>query len=447
MSTTDKAERQTRKRAEKQLDGLRKILGEIREQLHADFCIRLWNGEVIPLRPNAREDLQLVLTSPNVVRRMLLKPNLVTLVQQVASGGIRLEGGSPYEFTRQFDYGSGIHLVRRINKIAAARHALPFVIGGDIDETQLPGYLKEEGRTFEERDDQEMISFHYDVSNDFFGLFLDPEMVYSSAYYRSEDDTLEDAQLHKLDMICRKMRLKEGGEMLDIGCGWGALACHAAKNYGVKVRGLTLSKEQLAYGQAKVKELGLEEQVTLELKDYRAVADEGLTYDAVSQVEMFEHVGWDNFDRHFEIVRKLLKPDGVHYHQASTRRGGRDLKNFRKKTKAMEFITTYIFPGGELDYVGNTVTNMGRMGLEVMDVECLREHFYLTLLEWEKRLRENRKAAVAEAGEARTIFWQMYFSLFILAFERTAVSNYAIVAVKRKPGRTGLPLDRAALYS
>ena len=433
-------------RAQKQLRGMREILAEVRAHLNADISVELWNGEIIPLKDEAAEDLRVHITSPNAVRRLLLKPNLVTMVQLIAGGDIKLVGGSPYDFLTRWDHGDGIHLVKRMDRMKVARHALPFVLGGDIAAKDLPGYTKDAGETFEQRNDQELISFHYDVSNDFFALFLDEDMLYSSAYYRSDDESLEDAQLHKLDMICRKLRLKPGDKLLDIGCGWGSLACHAAKTYGAHVHGLTLSKEQLAYGQEKVKRLGLENQVTLELRDYRSLADQREVYDKVSQVEMFEHVGWENFDRHFQIVRQLLKPGGVHYHQATTRRGGKDLSSFRKQTRSMEFVTTYIFPGGELDYVGNTITNMGRLGLEVMDVECLRESFYLTLQEWERRLKTNRVAAIAEAGEPRTLLWQMYFALFIKAFERTACTNYAITAVKRAPGRTQIPLDRAQLY-
>ncbi|GGY39801.1 SAM-dependent methyltransferase [Parvularcula lutaonensis] len=434
------------KRARKQLEAMRVMLGEIATHLKADFTVELWNGDRVPLKEGARDDLVLAIASPNAVRKLLLKPNLVTLLQLVAGQDIRLNGGSPYQFIERWNHGDAVHLLKRIDRLKMARHALPFIIGGNIAAKDLPGYTKDAGATYEERDDKELISFHYDVSNAFFKLFLDENLLYSSAYYRSEDDTLEEAQLHKMDMICRKLRLKPGDRLLDIGCGWGSLACHAAKHYGAHVHGLTLSKEQLAHGQEKVREMGLQDLVTLELKDYRELADQREVYDKISQVEMFEHVGWENFDRHFEIIRRLLKPKGIHYHQATTRRGGRDLKNFRKQTRSMEFITTYIFPGGELDYVGNTITNMGRIGLEVMDVECLREHFFLTLKAWEERLAANREAAVKEAGEARTSLWQIYFALFIKGFERGASSNYAITAVKRQPGRTALPLDRSALY-
>jgi len=429
------------------LKAAKALLTDIAVALEGDFTVVLWDGSTVPMKPGANTDLRLTITDPDAIRRLLLKPGLPTLVKLLAGQDILLEGGSPLDFANSWDHGRAVHLLKRIDKGSMAKKALPFLLQRGSDPAQLPSYLKEQGETQEERDDQEMIAFHYDVSNDFFGLFLDTEMVYSNGYYRTGDETLEEAQREKLDLICRKLRLKPGETLLEIGCGWGALACHAAKHYGVEVHGFTLSKEQLAFAQEKVDRMGLSEQITLELKDYRTLEGETELYDKVAQVEMFEHVGWENFDTHFDLVRKLLKPRGLYYHQATTRRGGKDLTNFRKATGAMNFITTHIFPGGELDYVGNTVTNMGRLGLEVLDVECLREHYILTIGEWERRLSERREEAVAEAGYARTLFWQMYFALFFKAFERTSCSNYAVVAVKRAPGLTGVPLDRSTLYS
>lgn len=431
----------------KRLQAAHTMLTEIAEHLQADFTVVLWNGDAVPMKEGARDDLQVVITSPNVLRRFLLKPGLPTLVKLLAAEDVRLEGGSPLQFAERWDHGRAVHLLKRIDRGVMAKNALPFLLSGAEDEAQLPGYAKPAGGRKEERDDQEMIAFHYDVSNAFFALFLDEAMVYSNGYYRTGEESLDEAQREKLDLICRKLRLKPGERLLEIGCGWGALACHAARHYGAEVHGFTLSKEQLAFAQEKVERLGLSGQITLELADYRTLEGQREVYDKVAQVEMFEHVGWENFDTHFELVRQLLKPRGLYYHQATTRRGGKDLSQFRKATGAMTFITTHIFPGGELDYIGNTVTNMGRLGLEVLDVECLREHYILTIGEWERRLTARREDAIAEAGKARTLFWQMYFALFYKAFERTSCSNYAVVAAKRAPGNTGVPLDRATLYN
>jgi len=289
------------------------------------------------------------------------------------------------------------------------------------------------------------IQYHYDISNAFYALFLDPEMVYSSAYYTRPDNSLEEAQFAKLDLICRKLRLKPGERLLDIGCGWGGLVCHAVRHFGVTAHGVTLSQAQYDFATAKIAALGLQDQITIELRDYRSIEGEGV-YDKVSQVEMFEHLGFENHDRHFNHIHRLLKPRGVYFHQASVRRVGRDLAKFRKATGTTKVITRYIFPGGELDYIGLTVTNLGRLGFEVHDVEDLREHFELTLREWIRRLYARREQAAQEIGWSRTRLWLIYFALFAKGFERGAVLVYQTVASKRAFGPSGMPLSRADLY-
>jgi cyclopropane-fatty-acyl-phospholipid synthase len=230
--------------------------------------------------------------------------------------------------------------------------------------------------------------------------------------------------------------------MLDVGCGWSGLACWAAENYGVNVHGVTLSQAQLDHARARVRLLKLEDRVTLELKDYREVNEPG-GYDAIAQVEMFEHAGFANHERHFNQMHRLLKPGGLYFHQASVRRGGRDAI---RPTATTRVITRFIFPGGELDTIGMTVTNLGRMGFETLDVEDMREHFELTLREWTRRLYENRETAYGMVGEARARLWLIYFALFAKGFERGSVLVYQTVAQRRRPGPSGLPLDRKSQY-
>lgn len=183
----------------------------------------------------------------------------------------------------------------------------------------------------------------------------------------------------------------------------------------------------------------------VELRDYRSI--EGAErYDKISQIEMFEHLGLDNHETHFLAIRKLLKPRGLYLHQASTRRATRNLAQFRKKTQYMEMITRYIFPGGELDHIGLSTTNLERLGFEVHDVENMREHFALTVQEWERRLAARRAEAVAQVGEQKYRLWQLYFALCGLAFERGPILVYQTLASKRRSGLSGLPLARADLY-
>ncbi|HUH10439.1 MAG TPA: cyclopropane-fatty-acyl-phospholipid synthase family protein [Brevundimonas sp.] len=425
----------------------RRIVGHIAEHLKADLSLRLWNGEVLPLGPDARDDIQIVIARPSAVRRIILKPTLMTLFELFASGDLKVEGGSPLEAADRWDHGRAVHLTRSLDRWLVAREALPFLLGrGEGGAEALPAWDATGddgvGQDRSGRRDQDFIQFHYDVGNDFYGLFLDPEMVYSSAYFTSHDATLEAAQQEKLDRICRKLRLKPGQRMLDVGCGWGGLSCWAASKYGVHVHGVTLSQAQLDFARAKVERLGLSDRVTLELKDYREVDDRG-AYDAIAQVEMFEHAGFANHERHFEQMRRLLKPGGLYFHQASVRRGG---KGELRPTPTTKVITRFIFPGGELDTIGMTVTNLGRLGFETLDVEDMREHFELSLREWTRRLYERRADAYRLAGEARTRLWLIYFALFAKGFERGAVQVYQTVAQKRRAGPSGLPLDRASLY-
>ncbi|MDB5689860.1 MAG: SAM-dependent methyltransferase, partial [Sphingomonas bacterium] len=292
------------------------------------------------------------------------------------------------------------------------------------------------------RQDAELIRFHYDVSNDFYRLFLDPEMQYSCAVFGDGSEDLAAAQVAKMDLICRKLRLQPGDRLLDIGCGWGGLAAHAARVYGAHVHGVTLSAEQLAFAQAKIDALGLGDRVTLELRDYRTIDTPG-AYDKIVQIEMFEHVGLDNHDRHFEQVRTLLKMRGLYLHQATTRRATRDIARFRKPTPYQGVINRFIFPGGELDHIGMSVTNLERLGFEVHDVESFREHYVRTLRMWSDALYAHRAAAEAEIGAARTRLWQLYFALFGLGFERSLCGNFQTLASKRQPGPSGLPLSGA----
>ncbi|MND97684.1 Cyclopropane-fatty-acyl-phospholipid synthase [compost metagenome] len=425
----------------------RRIVGHIADHLKADLSLRLWTGEVLPLGPGARDDIQIVVARPGAVRRLILKPGLMTLFELFASGDLKVEGGSPLEAADRWDHGRAVHLKRSLDRWLIAREAMPFLLGGgEGGADALPAWDATGddgvGRDRSGRRDQDFIQFHYDVGNDFYGLFLDPEMVYSSAYFTAPDATLEAAQQEKLDRICRKLRLMPGQRMLDVGCGWGGLACWAAGNYGVHVHGVTLSQAQLDFARAKVERLGLSDKVTLELKDYREVDAAG-AYDAIAQVEMFEHAGFANHERHFEQMRRLLKPGGLYFHQASVRRGG---KGELRPTPTTKVITRFIFPGGELDTIGMTVTNLGRLGFETLDVEDMREHFELTLREWTRRLYARRDEAYRSAGEARTRLWLIYFALFAKGFERGAVQVYQTVAQKRRAGASGLPLDRASLY-
>jgi cyclopropane-fatty-acyl-phospholipid synthase len=285
------------------------------------------------------------------------------------------------------------------------------------------------------------VAHHYDLDGRLYSLFLDADRQYSCAYFENPDQSLDDAQLAKKRHLAAKLLIEPDSGVLDIGCGWGGLACHAAQHFGATVHGVTLSEAQLEAARARAAERGLTDRVTFELRDYRTLETSG-QFDAIAQIGMFEHVGLANHDAFFAQVHGLLALGGLYLHQAITRRASRDLARFHKRTAYMEVINKWIFPGGELDYIGLTLTNMERAGFEVRDVESTREHYYLALKAWSERLWARRAEAVAEAGEARTRLWLLYFALSAMGFWRGPICDFQTLAQKKMTGPSGLPLRR-----
>lgn len=431
------------KQAQKQLIALENWLLEARAQVEANLHIRLWNGKMLPMSDNVTSSIVLAINSPDAVRRLIFSPRMMTLVELYAQEIVDIEGGAPLDAVRCWDHMQVLNFARGLSKRKLMQMLWPFVRKLPMARNPTDGEydVRVKDRFEAGRNDQDLIAHHYDVSNDFYRLFLDPEMIYSCGYFQTPQTSLADAQQAKLDQICRKLHLRSGDRLLDIGCGWGGLACHAARNYGVHVHGVTLSQEQHDFAVEKVKRLGLEKQVEIELKDYRAIEAKG-QYDKVSQVEMFEHLGLDNHDHHFQHVHDLLRPRGVYFHQASTRLATKNLKAFRKPTAYLQFIRRFIFPGGELDHVGLTVTNMERFRFEVHDVEGMREHFSMTLEHWVQRLWDNREEASALVGWPRTRLWLLYMSMAAMGFDRAAIGLFQVVGSRRRTGPAGLPLTR-----
>lgn len=286
--------------------------------------------------------------------------------------------------------------------------------------------------------DRKAIGFHYDVSNQFYRLFLGETMTYSCAYFREESDSIDEAQTNKIDLICRKLRLKQGQRLLDIGCGWGALIIHAAKKYGVRCHGVTLSKQQYDYVWKRIEEEDLAEFCTVELKDYRQLKGENY-YDKIVSVGMFEHVGIDYFRAYFQAARRLLKDKGLFLNHGITTCRTKILKSTGSK-----FMDTYIFPNAELINVGFIIQSMEENNFEILDVESLRRHYAKTLRLWAGNLKEQREKALTLVNEPIYRTWLLYMAGCAHAFETGKVNIYQILLTKR--GNNVIPMTREDIY-
>ena len=293
------------------------------------------------------------------------------------------------------------------------------------------------------RGNRSNIAHHYDVSNRFYRMWLDARMVYSCAYFRTPDDSLDDAQAQKLDHICRKLRLERDERFLDIGCGWGALIFWAAQNYGVQATGITLSRNQHEHVQAQIAAQGLTGRVRVELMDYADLPDVE-AFDKVASVGMFEHVGPRTYDRYFGKIRRILVPGGFVLNHGITHNA---LSQRSLGSGMGEFVEQYVFPGGELAHVSRVVEGLAAQGLEVIDGEALRAHYARTLWHWVDRLEAKADAARQEVGEEKFRVWRIYMAGSAHAFDRGWMSLWQLLAGKPlADGRLPHPATRDYMY-
>ena len=291
--------------------------------------------------------------------------------------------------------------------------------------------------------DRKNISHHYDVSNDFYALWLDQRRVYSCAYFKQADDTLEHAQEQKLEHICRKLDLKPGERLLDIGCGWGGLVLWAAEHHGVHATGITLSQNQHDYVQTQIQARGLQDRVAVHLMDYRDVPED-VPYDKIASVGMFEHVGRHNLAKYFAKIYRLLKPGGLVMNHGITSSG---LDTQGLGSGISDFIDEYVFPGGELVHVSHVIQSLSAHGLECWDAECLRPHYARTLWHWVDRLEAHETQAKEMVGEEKYRIWRIYMAGSAHAFERGWMSIFQILGGKPLAnGTMPYPLTREHVY-
>ncbi|QDT15331.1 SAM-dependent methyltransferase [Alienimonas californiensis] len=429
---------------DKTLAAARRAIAHLRETVNVPISVELWDGSREPLGENPRPELRVALAGPGAIGALLRRPTLENAVRLYATGQIEFRGGSLLEFG-DLVRRPGDKALKKVSKRTLLKAALPFLFSKA--ETPVQHDYRggdDTGRDAKKRDNQDYIRFHYDLGNDFYKLFLDPRMQYSCGYFTDWNNTLEQAQHDKLDMICRKLRLKEGEKMLDIGFGWGGLVIHAAQNYGVQAHGVTLSDEQYAYTSAKVKELGLEDRITLEIKDYSKLTG---TYDKISSIGMYEHVGIDNLPAYFRTLYGLLRDRGILLNHGITRGSKGNTKKFRKMRPEHKLIAKYIFPGGELDHIGNTVQQLEARRFMVHDVENWREHYALTTRKWAERLAARKDEAIGMVGPERYRLWEAYLAGVSFAFQDGSLRIFQVVASKHSAkGPSELPPTRADLY-
>jgi cyclopropane-fatty-acyl-phospholipid synthase len=390
--------------------------------------LRFWDGSELPGPPGAPV---IVVNSPTAIARVIHERSELGFGRAFVAGELDVDGdlGETLKLTDRF---RGVKIDRKdlIGALKAARrlNALP------LREPEPPASeARLKGRLHSLRRDKQAIQHHYDVSNRFYELVLGPTMVYSCAYWASEDESLDDAQTRKLDVVCRKLNLQPGERLLDVGCGWGSLVIHAATHYGVRAVGVTISPAQAELARARVREAGLEDAIEIRLADYRDT-DDG-PYDKIASVGMVEHVGTAQLPGYFAHLRELLKPGGVLLNHGIVRPR-------EQKRNPKSFAWRFVFPDGELQTLSRILTEMEKAGFEPRDTESLREHYGLTLRAWYANQIANQEEATREAGSERERIWRLHNIGAALGFERGDLSVHQVVAVA--PGaKHGLPLARA----
>ena len=386
----------------------------IRSQSALPLQLELWNGKQLQF---GQDKPQVVVRIPHVsALKYFFQPSLANLGEAYVNGKIEVEGKA-----------------RAVIDIANALAARTL---------KLEGKFARVARTFSHarKEDADAIHYHYDVSNDFYGLWLDKSMVYSCAYFENGDETLDEAQLKKIDHILTKIRVRPGDTLLDIGCGWGALVIRAASKFGAKCVGVTLSEQQVALAKERVKAAGLEGQVEIRLQDYRDVQG---TFNRITSVGMFEHVGLKNLESYFSKINSLLADDGVVMNHGIT---STDINSGDSPYGTGEFVDKYVFPHGELPHLSVALRNMQAGGLEVLDVENLRRHYAKTCGIWVDNYEANSTAIKSTVDGKRYRIWRVYLAGCQYAFQRDWISLYQVVCVKSGRDTAPLPWSRRFMY-
>lgn len=411
--------------AQRSLRFLQSILSDLHPR---DFAIELWDGTRWPAEDNSFPRFTWKINNPDALKKAIFSSNRqVALAEAYSYGDFDIEGDMEAVFgLAQFIID---HKWTKTEKLRLMGMALTL----QSADSSLPEHspVRLQGNLHSRQRDRQAVSYHYDVSNDFYALWLDRNMQYSSAYFDDVEDDgsdsdIDHAQQKKLAYICRKLQLKPGERLLDIGCGWGGLICFAAKEFGVKALGITLSRQQLQWAEARILDEGLADRCQVRLLDYRDLEDpEG--FDKIVSIGMVEHVGERNLPSYFRHAYRLLRPKGLFLNSGIGRAGNR-------LAEAMPtFTDLYIFPDGEVVPISNLLAQAENEGFEVEQVENLREHYRRTLLHWLRRLEARQQAAKNLVGEVKYRMWRLYLAGSAYYFQESKLDLYYSLFLKSLP--------------
>ena len=417
------------------------LLDELLGRCDVDLAVRLWEGTTWSPRATSRQHAPaatLVLRHAAALRQALLRPSELNLAERYICDDVDIEGDieallpmGEWLLKQPHSLPDKLRLTRRLFGLPSSGGRGGF--GNGCGGAQLSGAEHSADR------DGAAVTFHYNVSNEFYRLWLDRNMVYSCGLFSREDEDLDSAQERKLDYICRKLRLEPGQRMLDIGCGWGGLITYAAATYGVEAYGITLSQPQAELANERIEAAGVADHCRADVRDYRDLNEfEG--YDKIVSVGMVEHIGGEKLDEYFAAVWRLLKPGGVFLNHGIGDLPARPLKTNRG------FIRTYVFPDTDLPLISLIFRAAEANGFESRDLESLREHYAMTLRHWLSRLEANREAALRQVDERTYRIWRLYLAGCALWFAKGYISVYQALFVKPDNGRSGIPLLRRDWY-
>ncbi|MEO9036555.1 MAG: cyclopropane-fatty-acyl-phospholipid synthase family protein [Gemmatimonadaceae bacterium] len=417
-----------------------------------DFAVRLWDGstESPPVAPR----FTIVLTHPGALRRMFIPPTELNLAEAFIRQDYDVERDLEYATTLSDPIEERLKSVGTKAKLMRLVMSLPSTVSGHPEApASIPAWRKLPHYFFRHSKDRDAaaLAFTYDTSNEFYEQWLDENMQYTCAYFRRGNDDLDQAQRDKLEHICRKLRLKKGDRLLDIGCGWGGLLRYAVMKYGVVGYGVTLSKEQAAYANDWFKRSGISDNCVADVRDYRDIED-ARRFDKVTAVGMVEHVGVARLTEVYSKVYSMLEPGGLFLNHLITtvlerpqypgdRGTGKVLRQHN------EFIQKYMFPDAEMPTIGEVVLNTERVGLEVRDVENLREHYATTFRQWLARCDAKKDEVIALVGEPAYRAFRIYLAAFPPRFEQRWMSLNQVLLCRPLPnGMSGLPPSRDDIY-